>query len=128
MIYNMMLERTKTTPGVTTHVEDGIVEIEGEFYPEDAVAFFTPISEWLAAFMAEEKRFLTVHIRLTYFNTSASKCVMDLFDQLQSYHYVSGGAVETYWHYQEDDEDIIEQGKEMIDGMDMKIFFVPYSV
>jgi hypothetical protein len=127
MLMNMIIERTKTTPAVTTHVEDGILEIDGEFYNEDAVTFFDQVIQWYRAFITEEKRFLSVHLRLSYFNTSASKCVMDLLDQLQSYHYTSGGAVEVYWHYHEDDEDSLEQGKEMAEGMDMKIMFLPYS-
>ncbi len=127
MLLNMILERTKTTPGITAHVEDGIIEIEGEFFNEDAVAFFSQVVEWFMAFTTEEKRFLSVHFRLTYFNTSASKCILDLFDRMQSYHYTSAGAIEVYWHYHEDDEDILDQGKEFADGLDMKIMYLPYA-
>ena len=50
-----------------------------------------------------------------------------MFDLLQSYHYTSAGAVEVTWWYDEEDEDMLESGRELADGLDLKFFFVAYS-
>jgi hypothetical protein len=57
----------------------------------------------------------------------ANKCLLDMLDLLQSYHYTSGGAVEVTWQYDEEDEDMLESGKELAEGLDLKFFFVAYS-
>lgn len=119
--------KTTTTPAISAQVTDGFLEIAGESYPENSVEFFQPIFQWLRDFMATQKRFLTVHFRMPYFNTSSSKCLLDILDMLQSYHYTSGGAVEVTWWYDEHDEDMLESGKELCDGLDLKFIFAPYS-
>ncbi len=124
---DISLTKTTTTPAITARVADGFVEIAGDSYPENSVDFFQPIFQWFRDFMATQKRHLTVHFRMPYFNTSSSKCLLDILDMLQSYHYTSGGAVEVTWWYDENDDDMLESGKELGDGLDLKFFFMPYA-
>ncbi len=125
MLVNIMLESTKVTPAITMLIEEGLVEIAGESYPENSVEFYQPIFDWLDAYIAEEKRYLTVNFKLTYFNTSSSKCLMDILDTLQSYHNVSE-QVEVNWYYQEEDEDMLESGTEFAEDLDMTFKLVAY--
>lgn len=124
---DIIFAKTTTTPTVTGRIADGFLEITGESYPENSVEFYQPIFQWLRDFIDSQKRHLTVHFRMPYFNTSSSKCILDILDMLQSYHYTSGGAVEVTWWYDETDEDMLESGKELCDGLDMKFLFTPYS-
>ncbi|HAW19252.1 MAG TPA: nuclear pore complex subunit, partial [Flavobacteriales bacterium] len=51
-----------------------------------------------------------VNIQLEYFNTSSSKCILDVFKKLES---VNGKTTITInWHYEEDDEDMLEAGED----------------
>ena len=52
-----------------------------------------------------------VNIRLEYFNTSSSKCILDVFKKLEAIH-KSRNEVEVNWFYEEDDEDMLEAGED----------------
>jgi hypothetical protein len=52
-----------------------------------------------------------VNIRLEYFNTSSSKCILDVFKRLEAIHR-SKHDVEINWFYEEDDEDMLEAGED----------------
>ena len=50
-----------------------------------------------------------LNVQLEYFNTSSSKCILDVFKKLES---VSGSEVSVKWYYEEDDEDMLEAGED----------------
>jgi hypothetical protein len=127
MLADIRLEKTKVTPSVTMLVSQGLVELEGESYPENSAEFFQPIYDWLERFTDQVKTHLTVNMRLSYFNTSSSKCILDVLDILQSYHNRSGGAVTVTWFYHEEDEDMLESGREFIEDLDMNFKLVSYK-
>jgi hypothetical protein len=127
MVADIKLEKTKVTPAVFMNSAQNLVEIEGESYPENSVEFYQPIFDWLEAYIEEVKGHLTVKLKLSYFNTSSSKCILDLLDILQSYHNRSAGAVTVEWYYHEDDEDMLESGKEFAEDLDMNFKLVAFS-
>ena len=124
MLNDIVLDRTKTTPYVSSDAVSGTLNVVGESYPENSVEFYQPIFDWVKTFVSEEKRHLAVHFQLTYFNTSSSKCLLDLLDLLQSYHYASSGAVEVFWHYEAEDEDMLESGREFAQDLDLTFTMV----
>jgi hypothetical protein len=50
-----------------------------------------------------------VNIKLEYFNTSSSKCILDVFKKLET---VGGTNMTINWYYEEDDEDMLEAGED----------------
>ena len=50
---------------------------------------------------------LTVVVQLEYFNTSSSKCLLDLFKRLET-----SSEVSIKWHFDADDEDMLEAGED----------------
>ena len=52
-----------------------------------------------------------MNIQLEYFNTSSSKCLLDLFKKLENMS-KAGREVVIEWHYEEDDEDMSEAGED----------------
>ena len=48
-------------------------------------------------------------VQLEYFNTSSSKCILDVFKKLET---LSGTEVSVKWYYEEDDEDMLEAGED----------------
>jgi hypothetical protein len=124
---DFLIDKTTTTPSVTARTSDGFVQIAGDSYPENSVEFYQPIFGWLREFMETQKRPLVVHFRMPYFNTSSSKCLLDMLDMLQSYHYATAGAVEVTWWYDHEDEDMLESGKELGEDLDLKFTFSSYA-
>ena len=76
--------------------------------------FFEPVLNWFSAVQREQLT-LRICFRLTYFNSSSSKALLDLLDLLTD-HARAGGDVMVVWSYAADDEDLYESGLEFADG------------
>lgn len=103
-------------PTVNFDAETGVCEISGESYLEETVKFYAPLFDWITKFTENEKRPLIFNFKLSYFNTSSSKCLVDLLSMLKAYQ-KAGGKVEVNWYYDDSDEDIDEELEEVEDFM-----------
>jgi hypothetical protein len=104
-------EGSPKTPYVRFDGEKGIVEIKGRSIPENSVEFYKPLIEWLDKYGSTPVKQTSVNIQLEYFNTSSSKCILDIFKKLELIH-KKGNTVEVNWYYEEDDEDMFEAGED----------------
>jgi hypothetical protein len=75
-------EGSPKTPFVRLDGENGVVEIKGRSIPENSVEFYKPIIDWLEKFGDTPSDETNVNIQLEYFNTSSSKCILDIFKRL----------------------------------------------
>lgn len=107
----IIIEGTPKTPSVKFDASEGIFEIRGRSIPENSVEFYKPLNEWLDNYMQVPLDKTVVNIRLEYFNTSSSKCILDVFKRLEAIH-KSKHDVEINWFYEEDDEDMLEAGED----------------
>ena len=107
----IIIEGTPKTPSIKFDDKDGIFEIKGRSIPENSVEFYKPLNEWLDNYMQVPLDKTVVNIRLEYFNTSSSKCILDVFKRLEAIHR-SKHDVEINWFYEEDDEDMLEAGED----------------
>ena len=89
----------------------GILEVKGRSIPENSIEFYKPLVDALDKYAGSAKPATTVNVQLEYFNTSSSKCILDVFKKLESIN-KSGSAVTINWHYEEDDEDMLEAGED----------------
>lgn len=105
------IEGTPKTPSIKFDARDGVFEIKGRSIPENSVEFYKPLNEWLDTYMQVPLDKTVVNIRLEYFNTSSSKCILDVFKRLEAIHR-SKHDVEINWFYEEDDEDMLEAGED----------------
>ncbi len=105
------IEGTSKTPTVNLNAENGVVEIKGRSIPENSVEFYKPLVDWLEEYKKAPVGKTTVNIQLEYFNTSSSKCILDVFKKLED---INKGDAEVVinWHYEEDDEDMLEAGED----------------
>jgi hypothetical protein len=107
----IIIEGTPKTPSVKFDASEGIFEIKGRSIPENSVEFYKPLNEWLDNYMQVPLDKTVVNIRLEYFNTSSSKCILDVFKRLEAIHKTKHD-VEINWFYEEDDEDMLEAGED----------------
>ena len=105
------IEGTPKTPTVNFNADSGVVEIKGRSIPENSIEFYKPLVDWLEDYLANPAALTNVNIQLEYFNTSSSKCILDVFKKLEAI-YKSGNEVVINWHYEEDDEDMLEAGED----------------
>jgi hypothetical protein len=109
---NLVLTGSPKTPEVDFNEETGKLVLKGRSIPENSIEFYKPMFDWIEAYGSNPKPATEVNIVLEYFNTSSSKCSLDLFKKLETLN--SGGktAVTVNWHYEEDDEDMLEAGED----------------
>jgi len=108
---SIIIEGTPKTPTVEFNAEEGKVEIKGRSIPENSVEFYNPLIAWLEAYGSNPKDETQVNIQLEYFNTSSSKCILDVFKKLESLA-KAGNNIKVNWFYEEDDEDMLEAGED----------------
>ncbi len=104
-------EGTPKTPYVRLDGEKGIIEIKGRSIPENSIEFYKPLIDWLEEYGSDVSSDTAVNVQLEYFNTSSSKCILDIFKKLESI-FKKGQKVEVNWYYEEDDEDMFEAGED----------------
>ncbi len=108
---SLIIESTAKTPKVNFNYESGKLEIKGRSIPENSIEFYKPLVDWLEDYAQSPKSKTDVNIHLEYFNTSSSKCILDVFKKLESI-YKNKNDVLINWHYEEDDEDMLEAGED----------------
>jgi len=111
MMETIIREETLKTPFVKFDSDKGVVEIKGRSIPENSIEFYKPLIDWLDKYADQPSGKTSVNIKLEYFNTSSSKCILDIFRKLELIH-KKGNEVEINWYYEEDDEDMFEAGED----------------
>jgi hypothetical protein len=95
---NWKIEATKSTPLVNFDAASNTLELTGESYPENLTTFADPLFSWLEDYLAQlEEQTFTVNIELTYFNSSSSKMLLDLFDRLEEEVADNGKTIKVNW-------------------------------
>ena len=101
-------EGSAKTP-VVEFSSNGELLLKGRSIPENSIEFYKPLIEWLESYSEAPNSTTVLSVQLEYFNTSSSKCVLDVFKKLES---ISGSEISVKWHYEEDDEDMLEAGED----------------
>ena len=107
----IFVEGTPKTPTVKFDPNQGLIEIKGRSHPENSMEFYKPLIAWLVEYAKNPGDKTIVNIQLEHFNTSSSKCILDVFKTLEAI-YKAKHEVEINWHYEKDDEDILEAGED----------------
>ncbi|GAB4342856.1 MAG: DUF1987 domain-containing protein [Flammeovirgaceae bacterium] len=108
---NFNLEETPKTPKISFDANTGIFTISGRSIPENSIEFYKPLFDWLDEYSKQPKGETKVEVKLEYFNTSSSKCLVEVFRRLEDI-YQNGKNVAINWYYEEDDEDMQESGED----------------
>ena len=95
------------TPTVNFEVATGHCEIAGESYLEETSKFYARLLDWIRKYTSTIKGPLHFDFKLSYFNTSSSKCLVDILDLLKKYQN-DGGSVTVNWYYDDSEEELEE--------------------
>jgi len=108
---NLQIEGSPKTPSVKFNSVEGVLELKGRSIPENSVEFYQPLYDWLDKYSESNPVKTTIDIKLEYFNTSSSKCILDIFKKLEGIN-EKGSEVLFNWFFEEDDEDMEEAGQD----------------
>lgn len=114
----LFVERTASSPKVLLDPENNTFEISGESRPSDVASFYTEILSWFDNY----SQYLTkstyggdppvFNLDFEYFNSSSAKYILD-FCKMIAVTRSKGREINLKWHYESDDMDMLEAGREM---------------
>jgi hypothetical protein len=108
---NLIIKGEAKTPTIEFNYNNGELVISGRSIPENSIEFYKPIIEWLELLKVSDKDKVVLDIKLEYFNTSSSKCILDVFKKLEEIRGV-GKDASIRWFFESDDEDMEEAGQD----------------
>lgn len=102
---NISIIGKKEMPTVNFNT-NGILEISGHSYPENATRIYEPLLQFVKELTVEKVQFT---LNLEYFNTSTQKYLQFLFKELDRNDNIE--QAEVIWCYDEDDDEALEEGE-----------------
>jgi len=105
----MSIEGAQNTPKVLLCASKGLIEISGRSAPINSIEFYKPILKWVEEYAKKPKPQTSVNIYFYYFDTSSSRCFINVLQMLQIVHNINQG-VDIKWYYHVDDEEMLESG------------------
>ncbi|MFY0600841.1 MAG: DUF1987 domain-containing protein [Cyclobacteriaceae bacterium] len=119
----IFIEPSRVTPLIAFDPETNILEIKGRSSPENSILFYEQVMNLIDQLIEEGVEELTANFSYEYFNTSSSKCLFDVFKKLMAFQDADRELI-INWHYEEDDEDMMEAGEDYADLLDLEINFI----
>lgn len=113
-------------PSVLLDPYEQVLKIEGRSILEDAADFYQPILDWITDYVAEPFESTVLEVRLEYINTSSSKCLVDLFHSLEPL-VPTANTVRINWHYNQNDDDMEDAGKDFDAVVKVPVMLCPYA-
>ncbi len=106
-------------PIVNFDGKTGICEISGESYMEETYKFYNPIIDWLKEYTTLNMS-IALNIKLTYFNTSSSRFIIEILSLLKNYQ-KNGGEVTVCWFYNVNDSDMLTEINDFVEEVGIEI-------
>ena len=122
---NINIASTLKIPKVNFDYKKGLIELTGRSTPEDTDNLYRPLLNWLKEYITKPQPKTIVNINLEYFNSSSTKYITRLLEQL-SFLVENNHPVEFNWFYI--DEETKEEGEDFADilDLDFKLIQVDY--
>ena len=114
------------TPTIKVDGDTGIIEVNGRSNPENSSEFYRPLIEWLDEYIVRPAPKTTLNINLEHFNTSSSKCILDIFKRIKKLQ-ESEKDLAINWYYEDDDEEMLETAEiyETMTGLKFEKIGIP---
>ena len=115
---SLLIEKTKNTPHVELDLNNSIFEIKGPSYSEDVSKIYTPIMEWIENNIPKLETALVCELYFDVLNSVSHKKIFQILIKLNNYQQ-NGKKIKIKWFYDEDDEDILEMGEDLMELIDL---------
>jgi hypothetical protein len=119
----LIINKTDDTPAIHLDKAAKKFEFSGKSLPEDVTTFYAPVFDWLSKYAEAAEGESVFIFKMTYFNTASSKIILDILMRLEEMHN-DGKPVSVEWHFEEDDEDMEEAGKEYSEIVEIPFKFI----
>ncbi|MCF6366121.1 MAG: DUF1987 domain-containing protein [Bacteroidales bacterium] len=107
-------EKTKKTPLINLNLEGNVFQIKGPSFSEDTVEVYKPVIEWIDKTIPLLDKELNCELYFTILNSASHKKIFQILIKLNTFM-DDGKKINVKWYYDEDDEDIMEMGEDLIE-------------
>ena len=114
----LIIDQKPSSPKVILDPDKKIFLISGESRPPDVREFYGQIIEWMESFSSyliksdEKEEPVIFNFNFDYFNSSSGKLILDICKILAALR-LKGFNISVNWHFEKEDDDMLEAGKEM---------------
>lgn len=115
---------SKDSPTVILNEGNNTFRIEGPSFAENAIPVYSPILEWVDTHMHAIKGELKCEFDFFYLNSSSKRSAYNVLKKLEE-HYLKGKKISIIWHFDQFDDDMLEQGQEFSDVLNLPFVFSP---
>jgi len=128
----LKIEAAIDTPEIIFDPATNIFSISGISHPENAKEFYEEILDWLDEFHQEietkQGQKIIVDLNFKYINSSSYKYLREIMKKVANIKR-NGVDVEVIWNYQEDDEDLLNEGIVLFELPDISLDYrcIPYN-
>ena len=122
----LKIASSKNTPEIFMSPK-GVIKIKGRSIHESVADFFTPVKEWVNAYIANPAQLTTVDLNLEYCNSSSAKALISILQQIKNVT-IEGKSFVINWYYEDGDDDIFERGEYFASILDVPINFIKIKV
>jgi hypothetical protein len=119
---NLFIPASKFVPEVNFNASTGELTMTGQSYHENANEFYDPILEWMQKFEKEFEGKITLNFKLTYFNTPVSRIFIQMLRIFEKHEQ----KVIVNWYYPDDDDDLLEDGRNLQESTKLKTNLIAY--
>lgn len=109
---NLHIAATNESPEIDFRYAENRLSIRGESYPENAMAFYSPIRASLQNYLEAATGGIEVDVALRYFNSSSTKIIRMLIGMLNAAA-EAGKSVVVRWHHDPEDDMMAEFGLDL---------------
>jgi hypothetical protein len=113
---NLYIAPTAETPEVKFLYSEQRLSIQGESYPENAMAFYAPLRAGLQSYLTQlsDQTAVEMHFSLKYFNSSSTKLLRSLISLLND-SAIAGKKITAHWYHDPEDDMMMEFGEDLQD-------------
>lgn len=113
----LVIGRTSSSPSVILDADANRFEISGESRPPDITTFYGEIIKWIEDFnqyllQSKIDGEYVFNLDFEYFNSSSAKYILDFCKKIENIKQ-KGTNISIRWHYELEDTDMLEVGREM---------------
>ncbi len=104
----LIIQKTEDTPGIVFDPNQGVFRISDRSLPENAIAYYKPIFDWLDVYFKNPNDKTVFDFKLEYFNTSTAKQIAKLLMILEKNS--TKTEITVRWFHDKDDMDMLSSG------------------
>ncbi len=122
---DLIINQSKTAPAVHFR-PNGQLNIDGRSILEDPAKYYQELINWLIEYFKAPADITQLIVKMEYLNSGSSKymtSVMRILEEQQQ----KGRKINVEWHYEDDDESVLELGQHFADNLKLNLKLIPHA-